>query len=519
MADTPHYNGNAPGGQGRTKLGAMLNRHQAAQPPPPRVMPSTAPAHPVPAQSQPAAPTPVPGPAGPADFAAAVELPGALPVERSVIQDLRLEVAEDLRRERARRGGAGFMPQEEEQLADVFAQRRVAAWHATKLNEKEPLTREQLDLVRVEILNLTFRAGVLQQILDRPGVQNIDIDLHQKVMFVDDTGRPRQRLSCPFDDAQQALEWVNTMAQQSGHGERQLAPASPFVRFRLPDNSRVAATLMASNIVISIRKHGGANWRLTDLERLGTIDPLMREFLAAAVRARLSIIAMGDMTAGKTTLVRCLAREIPAEERLITLETEFELFLDTDQTLAHTVAFEERESNGEDGAGQLTIADMLPEVLRYNADRVLVGEVRGQEAEAMMEAMSMGMEGSMCTMHAKKPEEFVGRLVLRLAKAGLDERSSHRLIASAVDLMVFIERRPNGAKAVTHIWEVDGLGEGHTVVTNPLFALNKETGRTVPTLYPMTPDRAERIAAAGFDPLLRARYPQGAWPPADRQAS
>lgn len=460
----------------------------------------------------------VPRPAGPADLTAATHLPGALPVDPSVIQDLRLEVAEDLRLERARRGGESLTQQEEEQLADVFAQRRVAAWHATKLTEKQPLTREQLNLVRIEILNLTFRAGALQRILDRPGVQNIDIDLHQMVMFVDEIGQQRQLLSCPFADAQQALDWVNTMASQSGHGERQLAHGSPFVRFRLPDRSRVAASLMASNVAISIRKHGASSWRLKDIEQVGTIDPLMREFLAAAVRARLNIVVCGGMTAGKTSLVRCLAREIPADERLITLETEFELFLDTGQTAAHVVAFEARESNGEGGAGELTIADMLPEVLRYNADRIMVGEVRGKEAEAMMEAMSMGMEGSMCTLHAKKPEEFISRLVLRLGKAGLDVSTSHGLIESAVDLMVFIEKRPYGAKAVTHIWEVDGLGEGHRVVTNPLFAPSKETGRTVPTPYPMTSDRAERLAAAGFDPLLRAHYPQGAWP-TDRQAS
>ncbi|MFI5634685.1 CpaF family protein [Streptomyces sp. NPDC051664] len=465
-----------------------------------------------------AAAVPLRGGAGPSDVAAAASLPGALPVLPEVIQQLRLQVAEDVRVARAERGQGRIEPGEEEELAKVFAHRRVAQWHADFALSNPPLVRDQLNLVRDEVLNLTFRAGALQRLLDQPGVENIDIDGPR--MFVDAAGQPRRLVTSPFATDQQTEDWVNAMAAQSGHGERQLSYSSPWVDFRLPDGSRVAANRLATRITVSIRKHSPSSSHLAKLMELGTIDPLISAFLAACVKARMNIFVCGGMSAGKTTLMRALAREIPASERLVTIESDRELYLDTEDTPAHVLAFEARQSNGEQGAaGSVSVADLVPVALRYNADRIMVGEVRGVEAFAMLDAMLASNPGSMCTLHAQHPTQVINRLVLLLSMAGLPDSTGYRLIEGAVDIVVYLEKKPaaqpgqEGRRVVSHIWEVAGLGEGGGVAMNQLFAPRAGDGRAVPTMTPMTEVRSQLLEnEGGFDRRLRAHYPHGMWP-------
>ncbi|MFF9569957.1 CpaF family protein [Streptomyces sp. NPDC014685] len=451
------------------------------------------------------------GAMGAADFVQAAALPGTLPVTPQEVQKLRVRVAEDLRTVRERQQHQSLEAEEERELAELFARRQIASWHSEFIAKKNaPLSQEERGILLEEVLNLTFRAGALQRLLDQPRVQNIDID--GETMYVDVAGQPRQKMASPFASREQTVDWINAMAAQSGHGERQLSYASPAVEFRLPDDSRVAANVLTRNVTVSIRKHGGRAWTLGNLMEEGTVDQLLASFLAAAVRARMNIIICGGMTAGKTTLMRALGREIPASERLVTLESDLELFLDTEQTPCHCLAFEARQSNGEDGAGAITLSELIEIALRYNADRIMVGEVRGKESLAMLEAMSATQPGSMCTLHADRPKDVINRLVLRLSMAGLGAETAHRLIEGAVHLMVFVKKtdRP-GEKIVTHVWEVDGFNEDGTPSTTQLFAPRPGDGRAVPTAYQMSPERAEQLALVGFSPLLLAQYPHGTW--------
>lgn len=462
------------------------------------------------------------GALGAAVFTPSAGLPGVLPVGPEEIQKLRVRVAEDLRTVRERQQGSSLEAEEERELAEMFARRQIASWHSDFIAQSNaPLSQEERSILLEEVLNLTFRAGALQRLLDQPGVQNIDLDGND--MYVDVAGRPRQKLASPFASREQTVDWINAMAAQSGHGERQLSYASPAVEFRLPDDSRVAANVLTRSVTVSIRKHGGRAWTLGNLMQEGTVDQLLASFLAACVRAHMNVIICGGMTAGKTTLMRSLGREIPASERLVTLESDLELFLDTDETPCHCLAFESRQSNGEDGAGAITLSELIEIALRYNADRIMVGEVRGKESLAMLEAMSATQPGSMCTLHADRPKDVINRLVLRLSMAGLGAETAHRLIEGAVHLMVFVKKtdRP-GEKIVSHVWEVDGFNEDGTPSMTQLFAPRPGDGRAIPTTYQMSPERAEKLAQAGFNPLLLAQYPHGMWDearPAQRRAS
>lgn len=535
MADTgPAADHGVNGSGSQTRLGGLMNGHTKTQPDTSIPSPA-APGHPT--RTAAAAPGPAaaaPGPASgaaPGSLAGLSALPGVLPVPWGEITTLRQHVADDIdqvKREQ-RRAGSELSLKDQEEVARAQIRRRVAAWAAEWAKEHPPLEAEDLERVRSEIFNLLFLAGALQKILDQPGVEDVLID--GPSMYVDYYGRPRQRLRSPFSGRDQAVEWVNQMASESGHGERQLSYATGNVDFRLPDGSRVAATLLTSEHVVAIRRHVLKASGLSDLMAWGSVDRLLAEFLSAAVKAGLNIIVAGHMAAGKTTLLRALGREVPAHERIATLESDRELYLDTDDTPAHVLAFESREGNGEIDAagrlsGQITLAELVRVSLRYKADRVLVGEVRGNEAVAMLQAMLNGT-GGMCTLHAKDPEAVIDRLMVPLVLAGLSDSAAYRLIAGAVDLIVYVDRideshlvHPDrqeygrNHRFVTHVWETAGAGEGGGVALSRLFSPRDGEVRAVPTTTPMSERRLLQLERAGFQRAWMTRhYPNGVWQP------
>ncbi|RPK55813.1 ATPase, T2SS/T4P/T4SS family [Streptomyces sp. ADI95-17] len=463
--------------------------------------------------------------AGPSDVSTAASLPGALPVPQEKISELRQKVADDvdnIKKER-RAKGETLDTAALEQVVRTQIRVRVAEWAQEWSYENTPLTSEQITVLRGELFNLFFLAGALQQVLERPGVEDVLID--GRWMYVDARGQQRQRLRSPFTSDEQALEWVNQMAAMSGHGERLLSYATGKVDFDLPDGSRVAATMLTEpHLVISIRRHLLEKATLDELVKWGSIDTLLLAFLRAAVRAGLSIIIAGDMASGKTTLMRALGREVPAKERLATLEGEPELRLNYDEygQHAHTIAFRSREGNGEKGAaGRVTLGELVETSLRYRATRVMVGEVRGTEAVAMLKAMMAGGAGSMCTLHAKDPESVVDRLMVPLTEGGLSDSSAYRLIAAAVDLIVYVDRVDETDigggehRFVTHVWETAGLSERAGVALTHLFAPNEELGevRAVPTTSAMDGRRAKKLARHGFLVPWRRQRPHGTWEP------
>ncbi|MFE6894804.1 CpaF family protein [Streptomyces sp. NPDC057694] len=461
--------------------------------------------------------------AGPADVDAAASLPHVLPVPVETIGVLRQQVANDvdtIKKERRARGetlDAAAL----EQVVRAQIRVRVAEWAQEWSIEHTPLTGEQISVLRGELFNRFFLAGSLQQVLERPGVEDILID--GPWMFIDVQGQGRQRMRSPFTADEQALEWVNQMAAMSGHGERLLSYSTGKVDFDLPDGSRVAATLLTEpNLVISIRRHLLEKAGLDDLVTWGSIDTLLQAFLRAAVRAGLSIVIAGDMATGKTTLMRALGREVPVKERLATLEGEPELRLNYDPygEHAHTIAFRSREGNGErDASGKVTLGELVDTSMRYRASRVMVGEVRGTEAVAMLKAMMMGGAGSMCTLHAKDPESVIDRLMVPLTEAGLNDSAAYRLIAAAVDLIVYVDRIDeidlggSEHRFVTHVWETAGISERGAVSLNHLFQPNEDIGeeRAVPTTSAMNSRRAKRLARNGFPTNWRAQRPRGTW--------
>ncbi|MGW2863365.1 CpaF family protein [Streptomyces sp. NPDC001205] len=524
MAESGRSNMNGSGsvnGTGaRTRLGGLLNGHTAAP---------AAPAAPV--LQAPAVPGASALTSGPSALGSLAALPGILPVPWAEITRLRQKVADDIgqvKREQ-RQAGNELSLQDQEEVARARILRRVAEWAPEWAKEHVPLGAEDLERIRSEIFNLLFLAGALQKVLDQPGVEDVLID--GPWMYVDYYGQPRQRLRSPFSSRDQAVEWVNQMAAESGHGERQLSYATGSVDFRLPDDSRVAATLLTSEHVIAIRRHVLKSSTLEDLIRWGTVDWPLAAFLSKAVKAGLSMIIAGDMAAGKTTMLRALGREIPQHERIATLESDRELFLDTDETPAHVLAFEAREGNGEiDGAGrlsgQVTLAELVRIALRYKATRVLVGEVRGNEAIAMLQAMLRGGAGSMCTLHAKDPEAVIDSLMIPLVEGGMSDRAAYRLIAGAVDLIVYVDRIDESFlvdpltqhygrnhRFVTHVWETAGLAEGGGVALSQLFAPRDEEVRAVRTRTPMDERRLAKMIRSGYQRQWLHDYPDGQWQP------
>lgn len=529
MADWRTPNG-TKGQNVATRLGGLLSEHAATHPTthpaPPAGPPGSAPVA-TPVAPAPGPPAPVPQGAGPADIGAATSLPGALPVPWGEITKLRQQVANDvdhLKKDR-RQAGSPLGEKDLEEVVRARVRSRVAEWAQTWSLTNPPLSGEELERVRTEVFNLIFLAGALQRVLDRPGVEDVLVDGER--MYIDSHGKPRERVHSPFSSRSQAVEWVNQMAAASGHGERLLSYATGKVEFDLPDGSRVAATLLTDDVTIAIRRHVAEAATLADLEKWGTVDTIVASFLSAAVKAGLSIIIAGDMATGKTTLMRALGREVPAHERLATLESEPELRLNHDDPdrHAHVLAFRTREGNGErDATGRVTLADLVPVSLRYKATRVMVGEVRGDEAIAMLEAMIAGGAGSMCTLHAKDPEAVIDRLMVPLARAGLSDQASYRLIAAAVDLIVYvdaIDETDQGGQVhrfVSHVWETAGRSEGGGVALSQLFAPREDAvePQAMPTRTPMNERRLRKLERKGFHRRWLIDYPNGQWRPLRR---
>jgi Flp pilus assembly CpaF family ATPase len=240
---------------------------------------------------------------------------------------------------------------------------------------------------------------------------------------------------------------------------------------------------------------------LADFEALGAIDRGLREFLAASVRAGKQLIIAGATGAGKTTMLRALASEIPTDERVVTIETELELGLDR-EIERDCVALEAREANVE-GVGAVTAADLVRYSLRMNPDRVIVGEVRGAEVIPMLNAMSQGNEGSMCTLHADSSGTVFNKIALYAMQAPerLPIEATNQLAAAAIDLVIWINKSREG-RFVGSVRQVVGA-EGSMVITNELFAPGPD-GRAIPST-PIPVGLLDDLVAVGYDPALHQR--------------
>ncbi len=395
-------------------------------------------------------------------------------MSRSLAVELRELVAEDL----AGPGGAGLAGDHRREFArqrifvhlDLLAQEE-ARWSGRPEDGQSSAAggnyedRAQQQTSRVlpadpmeervlaqAVLDALFGMAGLQGLIDDPEIENIDINGCDRVWVTFADGS--KRLMPPIADTdEEVIEMVRGAASRFGLAERRFDLARPEVDLRLPDGSRLSALMAVSaRPAVSIRRHRFSTLSLADLVGLGTVSEGVCSFLAAAVRARKNIVVSGAMNSGKTTLLRALAAEIPPRERLVTIEQALELGLDNDDSRhPDMVALEARPGNVE-GEGQVSVSDLVRRALRMNADRVIVGEVLGDEVLPMLNAMSQGRSGSMCTIHADSSAGVFRRIASYAVQAPerLPLESSSLLIAGAIHFVVHLD-----SEAHDHEWASD----------------------------------------------------------------
>ena len=361
---------------------------------------------------------------------------------------------------------------------------------------KPVLTEDDEEELARAVFDHIFNLGRLQPLLDDERVQEILANGHDQVFVEYEDGTKVQ--GPPLASSQgEFIELLREIGRRYGLSEREFNPGRPSLNLQLPDGSRLfAVAWVCDRPCLAIRRHRLMKVTLPDLERLGAVDANLRSFLAAAVRARKQIIIAGATGVGKTTMLRALASEIPPSERIITIETELELGLDRFAEFhPDCVALEAREANVE-GVGTVSAADLVRMSLRMRPDRVIVGEVRGAEVIPMLNAMSQGNEGSMCTLHADSSATAFNKLALYAMQAPerLPLDATSLLAAAAIDLVVFISRRGND-RFVASIRQVVG-SDGPRVVTNELFAPGAD-GRAVQAM-PIPAALLEEVSGHGY---------------------
>jgi pilus assembly protein CpaF len=345
-----------------------------------------------------------------------------------------------------------------------FVQRVLAS-------EDLPLNEAERERLADELTQETLGVGPLAPLMADPAVTDILVNGPNKV-WVERFGR-LQRTDVQFRDQEHIARVIERIAARCG---RRIDQSSPMVDVRLPDGSRVNATIPPVSIdgpTMSIRRFGRQRMRREDLLRLGMFSQEMMAFMELIVRWRKNVLIMGGTGAGKSTLLGAVAEAIPDNERIVTIEDTAELVLDQE----HVVRLETRPVNVE-GRGLVTARDLVVNSLRMRPDRIIVGEVRGPEALDMLQAMNTGHDGSLCTVHANSPRDALARLETMVLMAGLElpSRAVRDQIVSAIQYVVQVRRFDDGVRRVESIAEIAGM-EGGTPLLQDLFRFT-ETGRT-----------------------------------------
>ncbi|GGM87807.1 protein kinase [Thermopolyspora flexuosa] len=429
-------------------------------------------------------------------------------IDHTLVKRFRKEVGDRLARQRRIDQANGLPPmtaEDERQFARaLIAQVLEEHARAEIAQGRTPPTAEEEEALASAVHAALFGVGRLQPLLDDPEIENIDINGCDRVFIGYADGR--EVMGEPVADSDEELiELVQILAAYSGLSSRPFDTANPQLDLRLPDGSRLSAVMdVTARPALSIRRARLTKVFLSDLVGNGTLTPEVGRFLSAAVAARKNIMIAGSTNAGKTTLLRALANEIPPNERLITVERALELGLDQFPELhPNVVAFEERLPNSE-GQGAISMAELVRRSLRMNPSRVIVGEVLGDEIVTMLNAMTQGNDGSLSTIHANSSMEVFNRIATYALQAEerLPIEATHMLIAGAIDFVVFIEKRNDYARGgrlrrfVSSIREVTGC-DGR-VLSSEVFAPGPD-GRAVPHA-PIS--CIEELAAHGYDPAL-----------------
>jgi len=441
---------------------------------------------------------------------AAIPWPGAGshtagPGEQTVTDQVRAQVAAAFARHAQDRedGGHGPLPAAGRHaivtglISDALEEHATAALRSGQPALDAAAEERVTQAVTAALLGL----GGLQVLLDDPQVENIDVNGYDQVFAGYADGRTARAAPVAASDAE-LIELIRTIAARAGTEERRFDRANPRLTIQLPDGSRLFAVMSVTRRpCISIRRHRHARVTLADLARLGTTDHAMAAFLSAAVRARKNILVAGGTSIGKTTLLRALAAEIPAHERLVTIEDTFELGLDTDPARhPNVVAMQAREPNIE-GTGEIELAELVRWGLRMNPARVIVGEVRGPELIAMLNVMSQGNDGSMATLHSSSSRGVFTKLAAYAAQSPerLNIEATGLLVASAIHFVVHLAWSTDGVRVVSSVREIVDA-EGPQIISNEVW--RPGPGRRAVPGARLRDDTMDDLAAAGFDPAL-----------------
>jgi pilus assembly protein CpaF len=384
-------------------------------------------------------------------------------------------------------------------LDESTAKNRAAdAVRALLTRERIPLAAAERDSIIREIMQELFGLGPLEPLLADPAVSDILVNGSSHV-YVERRGK-LERTAVKFDNDAHVARIIDRIVSRVG---RRIDESSPLVDARLADGSRVNAVIAPLSLqgpLLSIRRFGTDPVTEGKMLEFRTATTRMFDLLRAAVAGKLNVLISGGTGAGKTTLLNVLSGYIPSNERIITIEDAAELQLKQE----HVVRLETRPANVE-GQGAIRQRQLVINALRMRPDRIIVGEVRGEEALDMLQAMNTGHEGSLTTIHANTARDALSRLetMVSMANLNIPDHAIRQQIASAIDLIVQVSRLPDGTRKIMLITEIVGM-EGPVVTTQDLFvyerqgydAENRVQGRFRPT--GILPKFTERLQAAGI---------------------
>jgi pilus assembly protein CpaF len=345
----------------------------------------------------------------------------------------------------------------------------VVAEIRARLQEESGISREDRERLVEELTDDIMGHGPLERLLADDTISEIMVNGPHDV-WIEREGR-LHRTTARFTDESHLRRIINKMVAEVG---RRIDESQPMADARLPDGSRINAVippLSLSGALLTIRKFSSERLDLDALVRLGTLSMETTDLLRRCVEARLNVLISGGTGAGKTTLLNALSAAIPDTERIVTIEDAAELRL----AQRHVLRLECRMRNTE-GEGEVTIRDLVRNSLRMRPDRIIVGETRGAEALDMLQALNTGHDGSLSTIHANSPRDALARLETMVLMAGYDLplRAIRQQVASALDMIIHLERIQDGSRKVVAITEVQRM-ESDVITLQDLYRFEIDT--------------------------------------------
>jgi pilus assembly protein CpaF len=361
-----------------------------------------------------------------------------------------------------------------------------------------PLSGAERDRLAKEVMDEVFGLGPLEPLLQDPTVSDILVNTCDTV-YVERRGI-LEKTNIVFKDDTHLMHIIDKIVSAVG---RRIDESSPMVDARLKDGSRVniiIPPLAVDGPILSIRRFGSTPLGPDDLIRKRAMTPQMMETLKGAVRARMNIVVSGGTGAGKTTLLNVLSSFISEQERIVTIEDSAELQLKQD----HVVRLECRPPNVE-GKGAVRQRELVINALRMRPDRIVLGEVRGEEALDMLQAMNTGHDGSLTTIHANNPREAISRIetMAMMGNIALPEKAIRAQISAAVHLIVQVSRMSDGTRRITHVSEITGTS-GEVISMQDIFLFEKQglgaNGKVRGRFYAtgIIPKFADKLKASGI---------------------